>query len=180
MSEIYNTGSRAFARITDMKKMLFVIALFLAASAGAAELPSWMAGAWTTTLDGAQVEERWTDARGNLMIGMNRTVYPNGKTSFEFLRIELRDGKPVYLAMPGGRSPATAFPMKSQTASRIVFENLGHDFPQRVLYWRDGEKLCGRVEGTMDGKAAGEEWCWARAEESSSAVTRRCLRGRDR
>lgn len=147
-----------------MKKITFAFALFMAASASAADFPSWMAGAWTTTLDGAQVEERWTDARGNLMVGMNRTVYPNGKTSFEFLRIELRDGKPVYLAMPGGRSPATAFPMKSQSAHKIVFENPTHDFPQRVIYWRDGERLCARVEGTMDGKDAAEEWCWSKAK----------------
>lgn len=146
-----------------MKKIIFAIALFVAASAGAADLPSWMAGAWTAGLDGAKIEEHWTDARGKLMVGMNRTVYPNGRTSFEFIRIELRDGKPVYLAMPGGRSPATAFPMTSQSANRIVFENPAHDFPQRVIYWRDGKRLCARVEGTMDGKDAGEEWCWARA-----------------
>ena len=145
-----------------MKKLLFVFAVLFAASADAADFPLWMEGAWTVTLDGAQVEERWTDARGNLMLGVNRTVRPNGKTSFEFIRIELRDGKPVYLAMPGGRSPATAFPMKSQTANRIVFENPTHDFPQRVIYWRDGKRLCARVEGTMDGKEEGEEWCWRR------------------
>ncbi len=97
-----------------------------------------------------------------MMVGMHRDVSAKGKTSFEFLRIELREGKPVYLAMPGG-GPATPFPIKTQEPTRIVFENLEHDFPQRIIYWRKGKQLCARVEGTMGGKVAAEEWCWDKA-----------------
>jgi len=52
--------------------------------------------------------------------------------------------------------------MKSSDKTRIVFENLEHDYPQRILYWRDGEKLCARTEGEIDGKSESEEWCYAR------------------
>ena len=41
-----------------------------------------------------------------------------------------------------------------------VFENLAHDFPQRVIYRRCGEDLCARIEGAM-GK--GQDWRYARA-----------------
>jgi hypothetical protein len=143
-----------------MRKALIVF--FLALSAHAADLPSWMAGRWTGTESGVKMEEHWTNGDGGLMLGMHRDVAANGKTAFEFLRIEKRGDSLVYLAMPGGK-PATAFPLKSMTSDKIIFENKQHDFPQRIAYWRDGAKLCARVEGTIGGKEESEQWCWSRA-----------------
>jgi hypothetical protein len=139
--------------------MKIALLVFLSAlSAHAADLPPWMAGSWHAG-DG---EEHWTAPAGSLMLGMHRDVRKNGTASFEFLRIEKKkDGSLVYLAMPAGR-PATPFPLKTITASRVVFENAKHDFPQRIIYWRDGDKLCGRVEGNIHGEAESEEWCWNR------------------
>ncbi len=141
-----------------MRKLLIV--LFVAASASAADFPTWMTGSWATTLGDTKMEEHWTTAEGGLMLGMHRDVAKDGKTSFEFLRIEKRGDSLVYQAMPRGR-PATPFSLMSATSSKIVFENLQHDFPQRIIYWRDGAKLCARVEGMLQGKLESEEWCWA-------------------
>ena len=107
------------------------------------------------------MEEHWTHGNDHLMLGMHQDVSAKGRISFEFLRIERRDGKLVYLAMPHAE-PETPFPLKSATADRVVFENPEHDFPQRLIYWRDGARLCARVEGTTKGKAESEEWCWSR------------------
>lgn len=146
-----------------MRKTFAAAVLFVAAaSARAADFPVFMTGSWHGTFGGATVDEQWTNAQGGVMLATSRTVGANGKTSFEFLRIERRDGALVYLAMPQAR-PETPFPLKTMTDSRVVFENLGHDYPQRILYWRDGAKLCGRVEGMVHGKLEGEEWCWSRA-----------------
>ena len=137
-----------------MKNTLFALIL-------AANLPAWMTGSWQLKTNGVTMEEHWTSPRGGVMLGMHRDVTKDGKSSFEFLRIEQKGDSLVYLAMPGGR-PATPFPLKSSTDSRIVFENVTHDFPQRIIYWRDGKKLCARVEGTINGKNEAEEWCWER------------------
>ena len=121
-----------------------------------AALPLWMAGSWRVD----NVEEHWTTADGGLMVGMSKTVNANGKVEFEFLRVINDGGKPAYLAMPQGR-PATTFAFKSEEPNKIVFENLKHGFPQRIIYWRDGEKLCARIEGMMQGKVEGQDWCYA-------------------
>ena len=147
-----------------MKIALFLCTLAAATSALAADLPKWMAGSWRLDTPEARVEEHWTAPGGGMMLGMSRTVSAKGKTSFEFLRIAEVEGKLAYLAMPQGR-PATSFPLKSAGASRLVFENPAHDFPQRILYWRDGAKLCARIEGTLHGKSEGEEWCYTRTSE---------------
>jgi len=145
-----------------MRQTLFA-ALFVlvAGSAFSQTMPEWMSGAWGSEHDGVRMEEHWTRGNGDLMVGMHEDVLANGMTSFEFLRIEKRDGKLVYLAMPRAR-PETPFPLVSATANRVVFENPDHVFPRRIIYWRDGARLCARTEGAIAGKPASEEWCWNR------------------
>ncbi|MGZ8833051.1 MAG: DUF6265 family protein [Thermoanaerobaculia bacterium] len=146
-----------------MRKLTFAVLVLSAFSASGADFPAWMAGSWTGESGGVKMEEHWTSAAGGLMLGMHRDLKPNGTTAFEFLRVEQRkDGTLVYQAMPMGR-PATPFALKTMTSSRVVFENLEHDFPQRIIYWRAGKRLCARVEGTIGGKVEFEEFCWTRA-----------------
>ena len=124
--------------------------------------PMFMTGSWSSESNGVRMEEHWTSAAGGVMLGMHRDI--GKKTSFEFLRIEqAEDGSLVYHAQPSGR-PATPFKLKSISDSKVVFENAEHDFPQRIIYWRKGERLCARVEGTIGGKLESEEWCWNRSK----------------
>jgi hypothetical protein len=122
---------------------------------------SWIAGSWTGTAQGVEMEEHWTKPNGGSMIGIHRDVGKGRTLSFEFLRIEQQKDQIVYLSMPNGRSPATPFPLKEVAGTRVVFENPAHDFPQRIIYWKDGNDLRARIEGTMNGKAGSEEWRWS-------------------
>jgi hypothetical protein len=121
----------------------------------------WMAGSWSGAANGIEMEEHWTKPEGNSMIGMHRDVGKGRTMLFEFLRIEQQRDQVVYLSMPNGRSPATPFPLKEASGTRVVFENPAHDFPQRIIYWKDGNDLRARIEGTMKGKPASEEWRWS-------------------
>src|SRR5947209_12231163 len=118
--------------------LLLLMTLFVL-SVNAAPPPAWMAGSWRLDHDGEHVEEHWTTATAGTMLGMSKTVSAKGRVSFEFLRIANVNGKLTYLAMPEA-NPATPFPLKTLEESRVVFENPKHDFPQRILYWRAGEK----------------------------------------
>jgi hypothetical protein len=121
---------------------------------------SWMAGSWGGTVNGVDQEEHWTAPKGNSMIGIHRDVAKGRTVEFEFLRIEQQGDRLVYLSMPNGKSPATPFPVKEMSGTRVVFENPAHDFPQRIIYWKDGNDLRARIEGTMNGKAGSDEWRW--------------------
>jgi hypothetical protein len=121
---------------------------------------SWLAGSWSGEAGGIQMEEHWTAPDGGTMVGMHRDVGKGRTMLFEFLRIEQKGDQIVYLSMPNGRSPATAFPLKELSGTRVVFENPSHDFPQRIIYWKDGADLRARIEGTIGGKAGSEEWRW--------------------
>jgi Domain of unknown function (DUF6265) len=110
-------------------------------------LPSWMAGRWCTTSANERSEEVWLAPAGGLMVGMGRTVsVARAKAQFEFLRIEMRDGVPSYLAQPQGR-PAVEFRQVQGDQRSVRFENLAHDFPKRIEYRRDGDALHAQISG---------------------------------
>ena len=150
------------------RALLLVLGTFAAlavpaASARAGQLDSlaFMAGSWAGGGDLDRVEEHWTAPRGGMMVGMHRDLRGGKAKAFEYFRIEERDGALWYLTQPGGR-PVVTFKSTEVSANRVVFENREHDFPQRILYWREkpGE-LRARVEGDVDGKPQGMQWTWA-------------------
>ncbi len=120
----------------------------------------WMVGAWSEVKPGTETEEHWLPAKGGLMLGLNRTVRAEGRSSFEYLRIARTEKGISYFASPQGR-PATEFPLLETADNRVVFENLQHDFPQRIIYWLTPEgHLHARIEGLINKKRRSAEWHW--------------------
>ena len=89
---------------------------------------------------------------GNMMLGMSHTVV-NGKTrEYEFIRIVQEENRDIFfVAQPSGQKEAQ-FKLISVSEREARFENPEHDFPQRIIYRRDGDSLVGRIEGTSKGK----------------------------
>lgn len=147
--------------------MLRFAALLLASTATLAQSPpkvealGWMTGTWVQESPRAKVTESWLGPGNGLMVAANLTTYANGRRNFEFLRIADTAEGFSYFASPGGR-PAVEFRMKELGDRRVVFENEAHDFPQRVLYWREGEVLFARIEGSVRGQTRHEEWRFTR------------------
>jgi hypothetical protein len=129
---------------------------------------AWMAGNWSGVQGGVEMEELWQAPKGNTMLGLHRDVAGERTVSFEFMRIESKPDGISYWASPGGR-PATQFRLIELKGKRVVFENAKHDFPQRVIYWLgDDGALNAKIEGTMNGKPAAEEWTWRKAAPAGS------------
>ena len=148
-----------------MLNALFVLGLVLAPPPPTADVVaslSWMSGRWTGSQDGMDTEEVWTSAKGGSLLGIHRDIQGGRTVSYEFFRIEAVPEGLTYFASPQGR-PATPFRAIENSKSRAVFENKKHDFPTRILYWlgEDG-KLHARIEGTLRGQPASEEWSWSR------------------
>lgn len=123
---------------------------------------AWMTGYWTADQDATRAEEVWLAPRGRLMLGLHRDVTGDTRTFFEYLRIEERDDACVYVASPRGKS-ATEFRLVEMGSGRAVFENPVHDFPQRIIYWREGETLHARIENVNVGEDRTMQWTWHRA-----------------
>ena len=140
---------------------LFALAPGFAAEPVTLDDLAWLAGTWRAQQsDGAVVTETWLPAEGGVMPGVGRTVR-GGKAQVEFVRIDEKDGGLAFTAIVG-RQPPTTFPARSATAEALVFENPGHDFPQRVIYRRCGADLCAAIEGMMNGRLERTDWRYVR------------------
>jgi hypothetical protein len=96
------------------------------------------------------------------MLGLGRTVRADSLIEFEQVRIFERGGRLVYGANPSGQTPAE-FESIQVSDSAVTFENLGHDFPQRVMYRHpSADSLVGRVEGMRRGQLRGMDFPYAR------------------
>jgi hypothetical protein len=150
------------------KRVTILLGLLANAATAVAQRPAdaaaleWMSGSWTGTKDGVASEEHWTAAEGGLLVGMHKDVRDGRAISFEFFRIVEEGGRLCYLSSPRG-APPTPFCAVATGERRVVVENREHDFPQRILYWREGEKLHARIEGPIHGAEVAEEWVWSRA-----------------
>ncbi|MGB2960669.1 MAG: DUF6265 family protein [Bacteroidota bacterium] len=120
---------------------------------------SWLAGHWFGQHRGVRMEELWLPPEGGMMLGVHRDVPPEGKTIFEFLRIGTDGGTIVYFASPGGRNPVP-FPLKELSEQWVVFENPENEYPQRIIYLREGKQLHARIEGEREGKIQNQSWIW--------------------
>jgi hypothetical protein len=118
----------------------------------------WMSGTWTQKKGEETVQESWLGPRGAMMAAVNLTSSAKRKTEYEFLRIAATPTGLSYFASPGGKTPVE-FKMKEMADKRVVFENLAHDFPQRIIYWLESDgAMKARIEGTVQGKPRAMEW----------------------
>lgn len=126
----------------------------------------WMAGCWEMSNKerGTQITEMWMKPAGDAMIGIGRTLKAGKLVDFEFLRIVETAAGLAYVSRPSGNKEDTSFPLKTSTTNGIVFENPTHDFPQRILYTRSGEKMTARIEGTNNGKTRGIDFPYTRVK----------------
>lgn len=135
----------------------FVLAPFAGFPAQAADSDmaklAWLGGCWQS--EGAEPGsvEHWLPLAGGTLMGVGRTVKQGKTVTHEFMQIrELPDGRIAFHAQPAGK-PADVFPVLKLSDSEVVFENLQHDFPQRVAYARDGAtRLNARIEGLRNGQ----------------------------
>lgn len=143
--------------------VLILVSAFLPSVADAQTRPtaldslSWLAGCWEGRYaNGRTVSEQWMKPLGGLMMGMSRTVKDGKVVESEVVRLKLSDdGSVHYVAQPSGQTEASFRLVKCEGDS-AVFENPGHDFPQRIVYRLvTPDSLSARIEGVVVGKSKG-------------------------
>ena len=145
------------AQPPPMRTLLLLAAFALAPAAHAQTLDdlAWLKGCWRTEApreaeSGAQTTEVWIDPPGPALFGYSFTEGEGAVQGWEHMRIDAADGgRPRFVAMPGGGAPVE-FRMAEQInlndpAQIAVFENPAHDYPQRVVYQRERNRLIATI-----------------------------------
>jgi hypothetical protein len=141
-------------------------AMLLPVLLGAADIDalSWMAGCWEVTRGPLRIEEHWSKPSAGMMLGFSRTIKAERTAFSEFMQIVSSADHIAYVARIGASGGGTRFTLVRMSETEAVFENPAHDFPQRIMYRRSGDRgLYARIEGLEKGKSRFEEFPMLRA-----------------
>ena len=122
---------------------------------------AWLAGCWQLSAGDRVVEEHWLMPRAGTMLAVGRTVRGDRLVEYETVLLKEQDGRLAYEAHPSGQ-PAVTFLSTTVTERVAVFENLQHDFPQRVGYEKTGDMLLAWIDGPQNGQARRIEFPYRR------------------
>ncbi len=124
---------------------------------------AWLQGCWETVSPQRTIEEQWMAPRGRSMVGVSRTVRGDSLVEYELMVLREQMDRLSYEAHPAGQ-PSAVFLSRTVGDSSVVFENLQHDFPQRIGYQRSGpDLLLAWIEGTENGQARRVDFSYRRA-----------------
>jgi hypothetical protein len=120
------------------------------------EALAWLAGCWALIDAEPGSGEVWMAPAAGTLVGVSRSVKDGRTVGWELMRIrETESGGLEFVAQPSGLEGG-AFPLVRLGPREAVFENLRHDFPQRILYRLDDDGvLRARIEGHEKGEERG-------------------------
>ena len=123
---------------------------------------AWLQGCWEMQSGDQRVEEQWLSPRASSMLGVGRTTRGTTLIDYEMVLIRERGDRLSYEAHPSGQEPAV-FMSTAIGEQSIVFENLKHDFPQRIGYQRSvPDRLLAWIEGSQNGQTRRIEYPYNR------------------
>ena len=146
-----------------------LLALGVATAARAQSSPpgldaaSFMVGCWAQPApEGNGLREIYAPPAANMLTGLSQFWRSGRVVDWEFHRIDAGDSGPVLTPHPKGAASVSFRPSVVEPG-RIVWENLEHDFPQRIIYHAPApDTLVARVEGGSGADARAVEWRMAR------------------
>jgi hypothetical protein len=114
---------------------------------------AWLSGSWVSEEGERWTEESWTAPRGGMMLGAGSSGRGETVRDWEHMRIAPDEaGVLSFWGSPKGAAPVP-FRLLSIDAGEVVFENAEHDFPQRIVYRRDGPALVATISAKDGSKA---------------------------
>jgi hypothetical protein len=110
---------------------------------------AWLEGEWSrlNMKSGRTGHERWYKTSDSELIGFGVTLQGGDTVFVEKLRIILKEATLHYVAdVPENKEPIL-FKFTDVSASGFICENPAHDFPKRIAYSLEGDKLKATISG---------------------------------
>lgn len=108
---------------------------------------AWLTGTWqrTNVKPGRTAVEVWKKVTATEMIGKGASLQGADTVFVEKLKIIVKDGTLYYVAdVPENKEPVL-FKFTELTSTSFVCENPNHDFPKKIAYKLEGNKLTATV-----------------------------------
>lgn len=142
-------------------KILIAVVTSLAISAsitlqsGEIDQAGWLIGTWENKTSKGSIYETWSKINSNEFSGKSYIVKESDTIVFETIQlIQERNGL-LYIPTVKSQNEGLPVPFTSTAISdtRLIFENLKHDFPKIISYTKiTADSLVAEISGTKDGK----------------------------
>nr|WP_199157797.1 DUF6265 family protein [Pedobacter sp. ASV2] len=127
---------------------------------------SFLNGAWEMEISKGKIIECWTENADKTLKGQSYSVNVKGDSLLmETLVIKKVGNDVFYCSTVNGQNDGKeiCFKLVSTENKTYVFENLAHDFPQRIIYQNQGkDSLLAWIEGTKNGQSRKAEFKYKR------------------
>lgn len=123
----------------------------------------WFVGKWESKTEEGILYEEWNEINDSTISGHAFAISSEGDTTFsEKANIVNRNGVIVY-SVTVNNEQTTDFTLVDNE-QQAVFENINHDYPQRIIYKKMGsDSLFARIEGNVDGADTFEEFRYGKS-----------------
>lgn len=125
-----------------------------------------LVGRWKMQTQKGEIWEQWELEKQQLK-GVSFSVKSKDTTLLEDVILGMHNGKLSYAPHTSGDKEQSRvyFTLVKNTATQFEFENLQHDFPQRIVYHFIGtDSLHAWIEGPMDGKTHQQHYYYKRVQ----------------
>ena len=124
-------------------------------------LAHWLLGNWENKSIEGSLTENWEKVNDSTYKATSHFI--KGKDTLHFESIDLQQKGEVltYTATIKGQNDdkAVAFNLTTSTEKQLVFENLKHDYPQKISYTQiSKDSLIAEISGLQQGKPSTEKY----------------------
>ena len=109
----------------------------------------WLLGNWKRNFEekGKETFEIWTKNSNSEYSGIGFTMQNKDTLKQEKIRLIKSNGKWVLEVQPQGEPVPIVFNMTRYNNKMFICENKELDFPKRIKYWKNGDKINALVSG---------------------------------
>lgn len=140
---LFTASHEAVGQVTDQYKRSDI------------RLANWLIGTWENKTEKGNLYESWRQQDDKLLLGRSYFVEAGDTVMLETIRLaQLENGLyylPTVKNQNGGKE--IAFKASKIGTDSLVFNNLTHDFPQKIGYYKLGQdSLKAEISGYRNGK----------------------------
>ena len=154
-----------------MKKLVQLASLLLVISCKKDNLADklnpaqWIIGSWEQKTDKGILTETWQRQNDSVFVGSCYFINESDTLHRETILLEQRADSITYSANVKGQNNDKAVPFRLTTANTnsLVFENLTHDYPQKIVYQKNKSNgLVVTISGILQGKKSEEKYSFTK------------------
>jgi hypothetical protein len=122
---------------------------------------SWLLGKWESKSADGTLSEIWTQSNDSTFLGASYFIKQKDTIHHETIILQQKGETLIYSATVRGQNvnKAISFSQATSLENQLVFENLKHDYPQKITYQNaPNNRMIAIISGLLEGKPSTEKY----------------------